>query len=78
MLLNVLMILFAGLLFIVSAAAHIYVQVRPRPREDSDLDDYYHEFEGQHPGLARYERWFRITLTGAVIAMLLLFLAAIL
>jgi hypothetical protein len=70
-------ILFAGSLFIASAVAHIYVKVRLRPRDDSDLDNYYHEFEDQHPGLARYNAWCRVTLTGVIIAMLLMFLAIV-
>lgn len=72
------MMLFSGLLFIVSTAAHIYAKVRLRPRDDSDLDDYYHEFEDRHPGLARYDAWCRVTLTGVIIAMLLMFLAIVL
>jgi hypothetical protein len=75
---KVLMILFAGSLFFVSAAAHLYAKLRLRPRDDSDLDDYYHEFEDQHPGLARYNAWCRVTLTGVIIAMLLMFLAVVL
>lgn len=70
-------ILFAGSLFIASAVAHIYAKVRLRPRDDSDLDNYYHEFEDQHPGLARYNAWCRVTLTGVIIAMLLMFLAIV-
>ncbi len=73
-----LLILFAGLLFLVSAAAHIYAKVRLRPRDDSDVDNYYHEFEDQHPGLARYNAWCRVTLTGVIIAMLLMFLSLVL
>jgi hypothetical protein len=70
--------LFAGSLFFISAAAHIYAKLRLRPRDDSDLDEYYHEFEDCHPGLARYNAWCRITLTGVILAMLLLFLAVVL
>ena len=72
---KVILILFAGSLFFVSTAAHIYAKVRLRPREDSDLDNYYHEFEDQHPDLARYNTWCRVTLTGVILSMLLLFLA---
>lgn len=63
----------AGPLFLIAVAGHIYVKVRLRPGDD--LDDYYHEFEDQHPGYAKYSKWSRITLTAAVISMLLLFLA---
>ncbi|MHC4619038.1 MAG: hypothetical protein ACYTEQ_14940 [Planctomycetota bacterium] len=67
----------AGPLFIVSVAGHIYVKTRLRPKEGSDLDDYYHEFEDRHPEYARYLKWSKITLTAAVISMLLLFIAAV-
>lgn len=62
-------------LFLISCAAHIYVKVKLRPK-DSDLDDYYYEFEDQLPSLARYTKWSNITFTAAVIGALLLFLAA--
>ena len=65
----------AGPLFVMSLAAHIYVKLRLRPKDDSDLDDYYYEFEDQHPAMARYTKWSRITFTAATIAALLLFLA---
>jgi len=66
-----------GLLFLISAGAHLYVRLRLRPGEDSDLDDYYHEFEDQHPQYARYARWLQITMGGAVLGILLLFLGAV-
>jgi hypothetical protein len=65
-----------GFLFLASAAAHLYVRLRLRPGEDSDLEDYYHEFEDQHPEYARYTRWLRITLSGAALGLLLMFLGA--
>jgi len=64
-------------LFLVSAAAHIYVKIRLRPKDDSDLDDYYWEFEDEHPEYARYLKWSKITLTGACLAVLLLFLTIV-
>ena len=67
-----------GLLFLLSAAAHIYVRVRAKRWYDEDLDDYYHEVEDRHPGLARYERWVQVTLGGVVIGALLLLLAIVL
>jgi len=66
----------AGPLFLISLAAHIYVRLRLRPKDDSDLDDYYYEFEDRHPGFARYTKWSRITFAAAVLAALLFFLAA--
>jgi hypothetical protein len=63
-----------GFIFLASLAAHIYVRIRLRPRDDSELDDYYYEFEDQHPEYARYTKWLRITLGGAAFGILLLFL----
>ena len=66
-----------GFLFLGSVMAHVYVRVRMRPGQDSDLDDYYHEFEDQHPGYAQYTKWLRITLSGAALGVLLLFLGLV-
>ncbi len=67
--------LIAGPLLLISVAAHIYVRIRLRPKNDPDLDDYYYEFEEQHPAYARYLLWSRITFTVITITTLLLFLA---
>jgi hypothetical protein len=67
----------AGPLFVISLAAHIYVKLRLHPKEDSDLDDYYYEFEDQHPGYARYTKWSKITFTAVIISMLLLLIALV-
>ena len=67
----------AGPLFLISLGAHLYVRIRLRPRDNSDIDDYYYEFEDQHPAYAKYIKWSRITFTAAAIAALLLFLAAV-
>lgn len=75
---NTILWIIAAPLFVVSLAAHIYVKLRLNPKEGSDLGDYYHEFEDQHPGYARYLKWSKITFTAVVISMLLIFLAAIL
>jgi len=62
-------------LFLVSVVAHVVVRWRLRPGFDSDLDDYYYEFEEEHPGYSRYLKWSRITFTGVIIAILMLFVA---
>jgi hypothetical protein len=67
----------AGPLFLISIAAHLYVKVRLRPKEDSDLEDYYYEFEEQHPDYANYLKWSRITFIAATSGALLLFIAAV-
>ncbi len=63
-------------LFLVSIAGYVYVKLRLRGEADKDLDDYCYEFEDLHPGLARYTKWSQITFTTAVIAVLLIFIAA--
>ncbi|MHC4510478.1 MAG: hypothetical protein ACYTAO_16240 [Planctomycetota bacterium] len=35
----------AGPLFLISIAAHLYVKLRLRPKEDPDSQDYYYEFD---------------------------------
>jgi hypothetical protein len=67
----------AGPLFLISIAAHFYVKIRLHPKENSDLEDYYYEFEEQHPDYANYLKWSRITFTTAAVSALLLFLAMI-
>ena len=68
----------AGPLFLISIAAHFYVKLRMRPKQDTDSeDDYYYEFEDQQPDVARYLKWSRITFTAATIAVLLLFIATV-
>ena len=62
-------------MFLVSAVAHLWVRIRLRPGEDSDVADYYYEFEEQHPGYARYLKWSRITFSAAIVGALLLFVA---
>jgi len=72
---RILLILVSGPLFLASIAAYIYVQLRLKPNYDADLDDYYWEFEGQHPDLARYNKWSKISFAAAALAALILFAA---
>jgi hypothetical protein len=68
----------AGPLFLISIAAHFYVKLRLRPKEDPNSeDDYYYEFEDQQPDVARYLKWSRLTFATAAISVLLLFIAAV-
>jgi len=67
-----------GVLFLASLAAHVYVRIRLRPKDDAELDNYYYEFEEQHPEYARYTKWLRITLGGAALGIGLLFLVFVL
>ncbi|MFC1794497.1 hypothetical protein ACFL3Q_13015 [Planctomycetota bacterium] len=75
---NTILYIIACPLFLISMAAHFYVKLRLRPKEDPDSqDDYYYEFEDQQPDVARYIKWSRITFTAAVISVLLLFIAIV-
>ena len=68
----------AGVLFVISAGAYIYVRLRLRPKEGSDLDHWYYEFEEQHPEYANYLKWSKITFAGVIVSMLLMFIALVL
>jgi len=71
-------LLFVGsLLFLISTVAHIYVKFKLCPKQGSDFDDIYWEFEDTHPGFARYSRLCAITFTAAVVGVLVLFLALV-
>lgn len=76
MLMDTIIYMIAGPLFIISVAGYIFVKLHLRPA-DPDLDDYYHEFEDQHPQYAAYLKWSKITFTGVIISMLLLFIALV-
>lgn len=71
---DVFFIIMGGSLFLVSFTAHFYVKFRLRPK-DEDLEDVYYEFEDQQPEVVRYEKWLQITFVGAMVGMLLLFVA---
>jgi len=74
---DVVLYIIAGPLFLISIAAHLYVKLRLRPKENSGLEDYYHEFEDQQPDFVRYEQWSKITFIAAAFGALLLFIAAV-
>lgn len=73
---DIILYMIAGPLFLLSITGYIVVQLRLRPK-DADLDDYYYEFEDQHPGYAKYTKWSKFTLSAACLAALLLFLAIV-
>ena len=62
-------------MFLLSLAAHFYVKIKLRPGKDSGIDDYYHEFEHQHPDMMRYATWSKITFISTAFCSLILFLA---
>lgn len=74
---DTILLIIAAPLFVISVAAYIYVKVHLNPKESSDLDDYYYEFEDQHPDFAKYTKWSRITFAAVVISMLLLLIAVV-
>ena len=65
------------LLFLIAFAGYIYVRLFMRRGWESELDDYYYEFEHEHPGYARYRKWCSITFGAAVVGVLMLFLAIV-
>jgi hypothetical protein len=67
----------AGPMFVVSFGLYLYLSRKLKKQYDPDLDDYYHEVEDQHPALAKYNKWTKITFAIAVFSALLLFIAAI-
>ncbi len=71
------LLIIAGPVFIAAIIGRLWVWFRLRPKHDSDFDEYYHEFEDQHPDYVRYAKWSRITYTAAIISALLLFLALV-
>lgn len=75
--LKLVMVLAGGALFLLSAAGFLYVKIKLRPREE-DVEEVYWEFEDQVAGVGRYEKWSRLTFTGVVAAMALIFLGAVL
>jgi hypothetical protein len=70
-------VVIGSLLFLVSIVAHLYIKLKLRPKNDSDFDDTYWEFENTHPRFARYSKLCRITFAGMVLGTLLLFLALV-
>jgi thiosulfate reductase cytochrome b subunit len=74
---KIILLFIGSLLFIISFAAHIYIKLKLRPKQDSDFDDIYWEFEETHPGFARYNRLSQMAFTGMIFGAILLFLAVI-
>ncbi|OQA00361.1 MAG: hypothetical protein BWY69_01742 [Planctomycetes bacterium ADurb.Bin401] len=73
-----LIILFAGsLVFVVSASAYIFVKIKLKPKQSSEIEDVYWEFEESNPELAQYNKWSRITFAGVVVGMIMLFLSVV-
>jgi hypothetical protein len=69
------MYILGGFLILGALVAHIYARVKLRPRNESDLDEVYYEFEDQDPEYARYSRWLKATTAMGALGMLLMFAA---
>ena len=75
---KIILLSIGSLLFIVSIIAHIYVKLKLRPKQNSDFDEIYWEFEDTHPGFSRYDKLSQITFTGMVLGTIILLVAVIL
>lgn len=64
-------------MFLGSVTFYFYVKIKLKPKEDGELDDYYYEFEGQHPDLAKYYRMHSLAMTLVVVSMLMMFVAVV-
>ncbi|MBN2456107.1 MAG: hypothetical protein JXB29_06165 [Sedimentisphaerales bacterium] len=67
----------AGPLFLISIITHLYIRFGLRREYNTDLDDYYWEFEDRQPALVKYNKWSRLTFIVAVLSALMLFIAAV-
>lgn len=67
--------LIAGPVFILASVAHIIIRLKMR-NNLGDLDEYYWEFEDQHPDYARYQKYSTISFIAAAVSALAIFLAA--
>ena len=74
---KVMILLIGGLIFIASVAANLYVKIKLRPKQDSEVDEIYWEFEEADPLLARYNKFSQMTFAGIVIGTLILFLSLV-
>jgi len=66
----------AGPMFLISFTAYLYLSHKLKEGYNHDLEDYYHEVEDLHAGLAKYNKWTRISFAVAALSTLLLFIAA--
>jgi hypothetical protein len=73
--LKTVIILISGPLFLVSFLGYLYITFKLRKLYDQDLDDYYYELEDKHPGLAKFDKWSKTSLTIAIVSALLFFIA---
>lgn len=73
---RILLVLIGGILLLGSVAANLILRIFFRSKAETDLDDWYYEFEDQHPGLQRYNKLISVTHCLMAIGALLLFAVA--
>ena len=74
MLILKLILLFIGvLLFLAGVIGYIYVRFKYKPMIAKELEDYYYEFEDQHPGLQKYDKLSSLAMITTTVGVLLLF-----
>ncbi|MHC4270793.1 MAG: hypothetical protein ACYST2_00595 [Planctomycetota bacterium] len=61
-------------MFLISFLGYLYITFKLRSLYDDDLDDYYYELEDKHPGLAKFNKWSKISLTIAIVSALMFFI----
>jgi hypothetical protein len=72
--LKIVIILISGPMFLISFLGYLYITFKLRSLYDDDLDDYYYELEDKHPGLAKFNKWSKISLTIAIVSALMFFI----
>jgi len=71
------LIAISGFLLVASLVAHVFIRAKLKPQAD-DLDDYYHEFEDDHPKVLKYEKYSKIASGITAVSLLILFACAVL
>jgi hypothetical protein len=70
-----LILLFIGVLLLLGGfISFIYIRINLKPNYIKNLDDYYYEFEDQHPGLQKYDRLSSLAKITIAIGVLFLFI----
>ncbi|MHC5074028.1 MAG: hypothetical protein ACYTFE_04295 [Planctomycetota bacterium] len=72
---KIVIILLSAPLFLLSFLGYLYITFKLRSLYDEDLDEYFYELEDKHPGLAKFHKWSKITLSTAIVSALLFFIA---
>ena len=69
------LLLFIGVfLFLGGIFFYIYIRIKLKPMLSKDLEDYYYEFEDQHPGLQKYDKLSNLAKMTSVMGVIFLFI----